>query len=243
MLRRRVASAGVRAWTEPGARCGRYPEAVTDGTPQSVAVQPWRPLGTETYQRRYELFFLAALLAVVTLGLSAVALPRYVGGAGEIFGPVNDALPAATFALLAPVVEAVRQPARGAAGRWFGVASGAALAGIAAAVVGQVLLIAGLLPLACSFVTLGVGGLLIVGWTEALVVIALRHGVGGASGGLVGRRAHRGDGRRGGRHAAGGTRDGRLSVVFGIPILVLELYERDIARQIPVVLLEPVTAS
>lgn len=60
MLPGRAASAGVRASTEPGARCGRYPEAVTDGTPQSVGVQPWRRLGTETYQRRYELFFLAA---------------------------------------------------------------------------------------------------------------------------------------------------------------------------------------
>ena len=41
-------------------RCGRYPEAVTDGTPRSTGVQPWRRLGTENYQRRYELFFLAA---------------------------------------------------------------------------------------------------------------------------------------------------------------------------------------
>jgi len=56
----------VLRWSEtigipaPGGRCGRYPETVTDGTSRSTGVQPWRRLGTETYQRRYGLFFLAA---------------------------------------------------------------------------------------------------------------------------------------------------------------------------------------
>lgn len=162
----------------------------------------------------------ATLLAVVTLGLSAAALSLYFGGAGEIFGPVNDALLAATFALLASAVEAVRQLARGAAGRWFGVASAAALAGIAAAIVGQVLLIVGLLPLAGSFVTLGVGGLLIVGWTGALAVIALRHGVVGRAVGwwavaLVAASVVAAVGT-----PLAGLGTAELSVVFGIPLLV-----------------------
>lgn len=162
----------------------------------------------------------ATLLAVVTLGLSAVALSLYFGGAGEIFGPGNDAMLAATFALLAPAVEAVRQIARGAAGRWFGVASAAALAGIAAAVVGQVLLIVGLLPLAGSFVTLGVGGLLIVGWTGALAVIALRHGLLGRAVGwwavaLVAATVVTAVGT-----PLAGLGTAELSVVFGVPLLV-----------------------
>ena len=162
----------------------------------------------------------ATLLAVVTLGLSAVALSLYFGGAGEIFGPVNDALLAATFALLAPAVVAVRQRSRGAAGRWFEVVSAAALAGIATAAVGQVLLIAGLLPLAGSFVTLGVGALLVVGWTGALAVIALRHGVLGRAVGwwavaLIAATVVTAVGT-----PLAGLGTAALSVVFGIPLLV-----------------------
>jgi len=162
----------------------------------------------------------STLLAVGTLGLSAAALWLYFGDAGEIFGPVNDALLAATFALLAPAVAAVRQLARGAAGRWFDIASAAALAGIATAAIGQVLLIVGLLPLAGSFVTLGVGALLVVGWTGALAVIALRHGVLGRAVGwwavvLVGATVVTTVGT-----PLTGLGTAELSVVFGIPPLV-----------------------
>lgn len=162
----------------------------------------------------------STLLAVGALGLSAAALSLYFGGAGEIFGPVSDALLAVTFALLAPAVEAVRQLARGAAGRWFGVASAAALTGIAAAVVGQVLLIVGLLPLAGSFVTLGVGALLVVGWTGALAVIALRHGVLGRAVGWWGVALVAATVVTAVGTPLAGLRTAELSVVFGIPLLV-----------------------
>jgi len=162
----------------------------------------------------------ATLLAVGTLGLSAVALSLFFGGAGGIFGPINDALLAATFALLAPAVAAVRQLARGAAGRWFDIASAAALAGIATAAVGNVLLVVGLLPLVGSFVTLGVGALLVVGWTGALAVIALRHGVLGRAVGwwavaLVAATVATAFGT-----PLSGLGTAELSVVFGIPLLV-----------------------
>lgn len=162
----------------------------------------------------------ATLLAVGTLGLSVVALSLYFGGAGAIFGPINDALLGTTFVLLAPGVEAVRQLARGTVDRWLDVVSAAALAGIATAVVGQVLLIVGLLSLAGSFVTLGAGALLVVGWTGALAVLARRHGVLGRATGwwaiaVVGATA----GTAIGAPLAGlGTAE--LSVVFGIPLLV-----------------------
>ena len=162
----------------------------------------------------------ATLVAVGTLGLSAVALSLYFGGAGEIFGPINDALLAATFALLAPAVVAVRQLARGAAGWWFDIASVAVLAGIATAAVGNVLLVVGLLPLVGSFVTLGVGALLVVGWTGALAVIALRHGVLGRAVGwwavaLVAATVATAFGT-----PLSGLGTAELSVVFGIPLLV-----------------------
>ena len=38
----------------------QYPEQVTDDPLRAPRLQPWRRLGTEAYQRRYELFFLAA---------------------------------------------------------------------------------------------------------------------------------------------------------------------------------------
>lgn len=38
----------------------QYPEQVTDDPRRAPRLQPWRRLGTEAYQRRYELFFLAA---------------------------------------------------------------------------------------------------------------------------------------------------------------------------------------
>jgi hypothetical protein len=213
-------------------------EAAMSGTAQPIAqtARPGNrssPLLDPAFVRRAGR---ATLLAVVTLGLSAVALSLYFGGAGEIFGPVNDALLAATFALLAPAVEAVRQLARGAAGRWFGVASAAALAGIATAAVGQVLLIVGLLPLAGSFVTLGVGALLFVGWTVALAVISLRHGVLGRAVGwwaaaLVAATVVTTVGT-----PLAGLGTAELSVVFGIPLLaatvgLLVALGRDLLRR------------
>ncbi len=178
----------------------------------------------------------SALLAVGTLSLSAVALALYFGGAGGIFGPINDALIAATFVLLLPAVEAVRQLARSVTGRWFDVASAAALAGLTIGALGQVLLIAGLLPLAGSFVTLGVGALLVVGWAAALAVVTLRdrvlaRPVGWWAVALVAATVVTAIGA-----PVSGSGTAELSVVFGVPLLVataglLASLGRDLLRQ------------
>lgn len=162
----------------------------------------------------------ATLLAVGTLGLSAGALSLYFGGAGEIFGPINDVLVAATFVLLAPPVLAVQQLGRGIAGRWLEVVSIAALTGIGTAAIGQLLLIAGGLALSGSFITLGIGALLVVAWTCGLAVVALHHGVLSRSVGwwalaLVATAVVTAVGT-----PAAGLGMAALSVVFGIPLLV-----------------------
>ncbi|HSG86602.1 MAG TPA: hypothetical protein VLA23_09715 [Candidatus Limnocylindrales bacterium] len=160
------------------------------------------------------------LLAIGTLGASAVALSLYFGGAGEVFGPINDTLVAASFALLAPAVLAVQQLGRGITGRWLDAVSAAALAGIGVAVIGQLLLVAGVLPLAGSFVTLGVGALLVVAWTGALTAVSLRDGVLSRSVGwwalaLIAVTAVTAVGT-----PVAGLGTAALSVVFGIPLLV-----------------------
>ena len=162
----------------------------------------------------------AALLAVGSLGLSAASLALYFGGAGEIFGPINDALVAATFVLLAPAVLAVQQLDRGIAGRWLDVVSIAALTGIGIAALGQLLLIAGVLPLTGSFVTLGIGALLVVAWTGGLAAVALRDRVLSRSVGWWALALIAATGATAVGAPVAGLGTAALSVVFGIPLLV-----------------------
>jgi len=178
----------------------------------------------------------ATFLAIGTLGLSAIALALYFGDAGEVFGPVSDVLVAASFALLAPAVVAVRRLAVGAAGRWFDALSAAALGGLVVAVAGQLLLVAGVLPLQGSFVTLGIGAILLVAWAAGSAVLAFRHEVPGRDVGrwslaLVGLTLVTAVGT-----PALGLGTAELSVVFGIPLLVasvgwLVALARDLLRR------------
>lgn len=123
---------------------------------------------------RYRTAGRATLLSVGMFGLSAVALALYFGGVADIFGPINDVLIALAILLLLPAVAAVRRLSTGRVGGWFAGMSVLAALGIAVASGGQLLLVAGLLSLEGSFVTLGVGGLLLIAWAGSHASLAWR---------------------------------------------------------------------
>jgi hypothetical protein len=118
----------------------------------------------------------AAFLTIPLLTASGIALWLFFGGAGAIFGPINDLLVAICLGLMALPVLALRMIAGGQAGPWFEVVTGLALAGLALAAIGQVLLVAGVISLESSFVTGGLGILPVLGWTVAVAILALRVG-------------------------------------------------------------------
>lgn len=115
----------------------------------------------------------ATQLSVVTLVLSGVALVLFFGGAGFIFGPINDIFVAITLFLLMPGVYIVRWLAKGRVGPWFDILSWLALAGMLLAAIGQLLLVVGVIDLQTSFVTGGVGILALLVWIGALSAVAI----------------------------------------------------------------------
>lgn len=116
-------------------------------------------------------------LALGTLLLSLVAIVLFFGGAGFLFGPINDVLVALTLVLLVPAILAVRLLAGGRAGSWFSVLSAVAIAGMIGAAVGQLLLVVGVIDLQTSFLTGGIGVLPFVVWIGAQSYLALRRDV------------------------------------------------------------------
>jgi hypothetical protein len=128
---------------------------------------------------------LAALVAGPVLLLSGVALALFFGGRGERWGPVNDVLVALALLLLAPAVVALNGLADGVADPVFGLASAGALAGIAVAAGGQLLLVAGRLGLRASFVTGGLGVAAMLPWAIGLLVLALTTEVVGTAAGVL----------------------------------------------------------
>lgn len=110
-------------------------------------------------------------LAVVTLVLSGIALALFFGGMGSVFGPINDVLLGITFVLLVPALLATRRLAeRG----WFSAVALVGVAGIVELVIGQVLLVTGVISLQASFLTLGIGFLAFAAWATSLAVLTLR---------------------------------------------------------------------
>lgn len=113
----------------------------------------------------------ATRLATGALVLSAIALALFFGGVAPIFGPINDLLLGAVFVLLVPAVLVTSRLARR---RWFTVLAIIAVAGIAELVIGQLLLVSGIIGLQASFATLGIGFLAFATWATALAALALR---------------------------------------------------------------------
>lgn len=115
----------------------------------------------------------SALVAIPTLVASGIALALFFGGAGAFWGPVNDVLTALTLvALILPIV-AVWRLAPDDMGPWFGALCALAIAGALLGAIGQLLLVAGVIDLATSFVTGGAGILPVVVWAVAVVALTL----------------------------------------------------------------------
>ena len=116
-------------------------------------------------------------LALVALIISAVALALFFGGAGEFWGPINDALIAVALLALIPAILAVDRLATGQLAPWVRIITVAAILGIALATVGNVLLIVGRLSLEGSYVTGGIGIAPVLAWIALVAVLSLGSGL------------------------------------------------------------------
>jgi hypothetical protein len=120
---------------------------------------------------------LSSWVAMVALILSAIALALFFGGAGALWGPVNDALIVVTALALIPVVLAIAAVAGDRGAPWVRIVSIAAVAGLVLMGAGQALLIVGRLSLDGSYVTGGIGILPFLAWIVLLAVLAFGLGV------------------------------------------------------------------
>jgi hypothetical protein len=115
--------------------------------------------------------------ATVTLAAAGVSLALFFGGAGAVFGPINDLTTAATLLLIVPGALATRRLARGRIGGWYSALTLLTVAGIGVAASGLVLLVARVITLDQSFTIGGIGMLPFLAWLGALGYAALRRGV------------------------------------------------------------------
>ena len=116
-------------------------------------------------------------LALVALVLSAIALALFFGGAGQFWGPVNDAFIVVAVLAMIPAVLTVDRLAGDHGAPWTRVVTVAAIAGIVVMATGQTLLIAGRLSLEGSFVTGGIGVIPFLAWIVLVAVLSLAGGV------------------------------------------------------------------
>jgi hypothetical protein len=113
----------------------------------------------------------ATVLALLALILASIALALFFGGVGSIFGPINDVLLGAMFVLLLPAIISTRRSARRP---WFTALSIIGIIGIVELVIGQLLLVTGVISLQASFATLGIGFLAFAAWGSGLAILSLR---------------------------------------------------------------------
>jgi hypothetical protein len=118
----------------------------------------------------------SALLAIPALLLSGLFAALFFGGAGFLFGPLNDFFVALTLFLLAPPALALRTAVGNRAGTWFTVLTWLAIAGMLLGGIGQLLLIVGVISLQTSFLTGGVGITPVLAWSVGIAVLALGMG-------------------------------------------------------------------
>ena len=116
---------------------------------------------------------MASWVALVALVLSGIALALFFGGAGQFWGPVNDALIVISVISLIPVVVGVIRAAGDRGAPWILVISVAAVAGLVLIATGQTLLIVGRLSLEGSFVTGGVGVVPVLAWIVVVAILGL----------------------------------------------------------------------
>jgi hypothetical protein len=119
----------------------------------------------------------SAVVALIALVISGIALALFFGGAGAFWGPVNDMFTVATvLALILPILAVDRLAADAGVG-WMRIVTIATVLGCVLIAVGQTALVLGFLSLEGSFVTGGIGFIPIVVWLVALVVLTFGSGV------------------------------------------------------------------
>lgn len=116
-------------------------------------------------------------VALVALVASGIALALFFGGAGQFWGPVNDAFIVVAVLAMIPAVLAVDRLAGDHAAPWTRVVTVAAIAGIVLMATGQTLLIVGRLSLEGSYVTGGIGVIPFVVWIALVAALSLASGV------------------------------------------------------------------
>jgi hypothetical protein len=118
----------------------------------------------------------SAAFAIVALLGAAITIALFFGGAGEIYGPINDILTAVTaLALVLPIL-AVDRVADGA-GLWLRAVAIAAVIGCIVIAATQISLVVGWIDLTTSFVLGGVGFVPVAVWCVAVAIVALPMGV------------------------------------------------------------------
>lgn len=120
---------------------------------------------------------ISAFLAVPALVAAALFLVLFVQGKGAQWGLLNDLFSAIALLLLVLPALAIDRLADGFVGGWFNIVTAAAVAGIALAALGQLLLVARLIPLSASFLTGGLGVMPVMVWVAAQGYIGLRYGI------------------------------------------------------------------
>jgi hypothetical protein len=120
---------------------------------------------------------LSAVVALIALIASAVAIALFFGGAGQVFGPINDVFVAVTLIALVLPILAVDRAAVAQAGFWLRVVTVGAIAGAVLIAAGQLMLVVGIIDLQTSFVTGGLGIIPVLIWIVAVVVLSVPLGV------------------------------------------------------------------
>ncbi|MBA2383031.1 MAG: hypothetical protein H0V73_13065 [Chloroflexi bacterium] len=125
----------------------------------------------------YRLAGWSGWLALIAFVVSGIALALFFGGAGQVFGPINDAFIAMALVALIPAVVAVDRLAVNELAPWVRVVTIAAIVGIVIASVGQVLLIVGRISLEQSYLTGSIGIAPVLAWIVLVAVLGLGPGL------------------------------------------------------------------
>lgn len=124
-----------------------------------------------------------ALASLALFVVALVALALFFGGVGDFWGPVNDVTIAVSLLLVIPVIWAVDGFTWPTVGARLTIVGWAAVLGILLVAGGQLMLVAGFVPLEATFYTFGIGALPYLAWILALSWVALQgdvipHGIG-----------------------------------------------------------------
>ena len=121
----------------------------------------------------YRLASWSTWVSLVALVISGVALVIFFAGPGEPFGSINDAFIAIALIALVPAILAVDRLAGDHYSPLVRIVTIAAIAGVALAAVGQVLLILRVITLEDSYITGGLGILPVLAWFALVAILSL----------------------------------------------------------------------